>query len=81
MDESVQAIFAMPMFDWDNDGSPTVKSGFKYYWAIAIPLTFLVLLLWSLAVLLPWRSWLPRPSKFGLRSERRELELDLVAAN
>lgn len=37
-----------------------VKESFKYYWAIAIPVTVLVLLLWGLSVWLPWKEWLPR---------------------
>jgi hypothetical protein len=52
-----QALFAMPFFAWDS-GSPTVGEGFKYYWAIAIPLTLVVLFLWGLSVWLPWHKWL-----------------------
>jgi hypothetical protein len=55
-----QAVFAMPFFNWDSDGSPVVKAGFKYYWAVAIPLTVLVLVVWAAAVVLPWRKWLPK---------------------
>lgn len=54
------AIFAMPLFNWDGDGTPTIKDGFKYYWAIAIPLTVLVLGVWAGAMLLPWRVWLKK---------------------
>jgi hypothetical protein len=61
-----QAIFAMPVFNWNGDGAPFVKDGFKYYLAVAIPLTFLVLTLWALAMLLPWRAWL---LEFRPRSE------------
>ncbi|KAG9228050.1 hypothetical protein BJ875DRAFT_529145 [Amylocarpus encephaloides] len=52
------AIFAMPVIDWSQGPHPTVKLGFKYYWAIAIPVTLLVLVLWGLAVWLPWNLWL-----------------------
>jgi hypothetical protein len=37
-----------------------VKESFKYYLAISIPVTVLVLLLWGLSVWLPWKSWMPR---------------------
>lgn len=48
-----QAIFAMPVFNWDGGGAPFVKEGFKYYWAVVIPLTFLVLAEWAFAMLSP----------------------------
>jgi Mg2+ and Co2+ transporter CorA len=53
----VAALFAMPVFDWDNN-TPAVKTGFKYYWAVTIPLTLFVILSWGLAMLLPLKSWL-----------------------
>jgi Mg2+ and Co2+ transporter CorA len=53
------AIFAMPLFNWDaSEGEAVVKSGFRWYWAIAVPLTVLVLGVWVLAMLLPWRIWI-----------------------
>jgi hypothetical protein len=45
----------MPTFNWDEDGVPTINSGFKYYWAITIPVTLLVLFIWILARMLPAR--------------------------
>ena len=60
-----QAIFAMPVFNWDGSGAPFIKEGFKYYLAVVIPLTFLVLAVWAFAVLLPWRAWLPKYSLGG----------------
>lgn len=57
--DTKQAIFAMPFFVWDS-GSPVLKGGFKWYWAIAIPLTLVVLLLWGLGVWLPWSEWMRR---------------------
>lgn len=45
----------MPTFNWDGDGVPTINSGFKYYWAITIPVTLLVLFIWILARMLPAR--------------------------
>jgi hypothetical protein len=73
-----QAIFAMPVFNWDGGGAPFVKEGFKYYLAVVIPLTFLVLAAWAFAVLLPWRAWLP---KFRSRSEPPELGIGLTRIN
>ncbi|PMD50749.1 uncharacterized protein K444DRAFT_547773 [Hyaloscypha bicolor E] len=52
---SIAAIFAMPTFNWDDDGVPTINSGFKYYWSITIPVTLLVLFIWILARMLPTR--------------------------
>jgi hypothetical protein len=50
----------MPTFNWDGDGVPTINSGFRYYWAVTIPVTILVLLIWTLARLLPGKSWVER---------------------
>lgn len=71
------AIFALPFFDWDSDGSPAVKAEFKYYWAITLPLTFLVLILWTLATILPWRKWLPKNES---HSTQPELEFRLKSS-
>ncbi|KAF4624366.1 hypothetical protein G7Y89_g13803 [Cudoniella acicularis] len=51
-------IFAMLLFNWDTGSHPIIKDSFKYYWAIAVPMTILVLLLWGLSVWLPWKEWL-----------------------
>jgi len=50
----------MPVYDWDGDGAPSVKSGFKYYWIVAAPLTVFVLISWASAMLLPWKAWLAK---------------------
>jgi hypothetical protein len=50
----------MPTFNWDGDGSPIVKPGFRYYWVVTVLVTILVLLLWTLARLLPWKLWAER---------------------
>jgi hypothetical protein len=50
----------MPVFNWDGDGAPVIKSGFKYYWAVTIPLTILVLTAWALGMALPWKKWLAK---------------------
>lgn len=68
----------MPVFNWDNDGSPIVKDGFKYYWAVAMPLTFLVFIVWAMAMLLPWRTWI---SKTELRSKEHVLQHDPTCVN
>ncbi|CZR68946.1 uncharacterized protein PAC_18847 [Phialocephala subalpina] len=52
------AIFAMPFFNWGVDGESVVKSEFRIYWAFAIPLTVMVVLIWAVAVMLPWKRWL-----------------------
>ncbi len=44
------------MFNWDGDGAPVIKSGFKYYWAVTIPVTLLVLTIWALAMFVPWKE-------------------------
>jgi len=36
----------MPLIDWSGS-APVVNRGFKYYWAVAVPLTLLVLLSWA----------------------------------
>jgi hypothetical protein len=74
-DAFTQAIFAMPVYDWDGNGVPIVKSGFKYYWAVTIPLTAVVLLSWGLAMLLPWRAWVARISKAEKREEAEVYEM------
>jgi Mg2+ and Co2+ transporter CorA len=69
----VAAIFAMPMFDWDAN-TPTIKPGFKYYWAVTAPLTLFVLLSWALAMLLPWKLWLSMVNG-GRKDSNGEVEL------
>jgi hypothetical protein len=73
-----QAIFAMPIFEWDANGAPVMKNGFRYYWAVTIPLTLLVLASWAMAMLLPWRKWL---AKTGLSKtpDGQDIELRLVS--
>jgi hypothetical protein len=58
----------MPTFNWDGDGAPIIKSGFRYYWAVTVPVTILVLLVWTLARLLPKKLWVER-----LTEHRRDL--------
>jgi hypothetical protein len=50
----------MPVLDFSvQDGGSVFKPSFKYYWAVTIPLTFVLILVWSLVLLLPWKRWLP----------------------
>ncbi|CZR70210.1 uncharacterized protein PAC_20111, partial [Phialocephala subalpina] len=67
----IAAIFSMPVFNWDKADGPFFKPHFKYYWAIVIPLTFIVLVLWALAVLLPWRKWM-----LNLRGKSESLDTE-----
>jgi hypothetical protein len=53
--ELLQAIFSMPVFNWDGNGAPIIGPGFKYYWAITIPSTILVLTTWAMGMFLPWK--------------------------
>ncbi len=50
-------MFAMPVFNWDDDDLPFVGRGFRLYWEIAIPLTLGVVIVWALARCLPWIKW------------------------
>jgi ABC-type microcin C transport system permease subunit YejB len=61
----------MPLFNWDGGDIPVIKKGFKYYWAIAIPLTVLVLLIWAAAMLLPWTRWIA-----GIRRQMKKDDLE-----
>jgi hypothetical protein len=65
------------VFNWDGSGL-VVKESFKYYWAIAIPVTVLVLLVWGLSVCLPWKEWLPRGLVREQDREERGGDLDFV---
>ncbi len=62
----------MPLFDWDGGDVPVIKSGFKFYWAIAIPLTLLVLLVWAAGMLVPWRRLVGRSN--GRRGRKGDVE-------
>ena len=48
----------MTVFNWEGSGAPILGAGFKYYWAVTIPLTILVLTTWALGMFLPWKKWL-----------------------
>jgi len=61
----------MPFFNWQQGDRPVIKNGFKYYWAIAIPLTLLVLGMWAACMLLPWRRWMD-----GAKRERKGSDVE-----
>ena len=61
----------MPLFNWDNHDLPITKEGFKYYWAIAIPLTLFVLAVWALPMIVPWKELMIR---CRMRAKIRDLE-------
>jgi hypothetical protein len=62
------------MFNWDGGGT-VIKDEFKYYWALAIPLTAGVLLVWVVCLLLPWRTWMSRLMKKQKRGDLEEARL------
>jgi hypothetical protein len=64
----------MPVFNWDNNGVPAVKTGFGYYWAVAVPLTILVIVSWAMGMLLPWKALISnlRGSSNGLEQDVEE---------
>ncbi|TVY39380.1 hypothetical protein LSUB1_G004334, partial [Lachnellula subtilissima] len=72
----VATIFAMPLFNWDNNTQPLFNDNFKYYWAIAIPLTLFVLLLWALSVWLPWKVWVAQWIPKRLVRKHAEVRLE-----
>jgi hypothetical protein len=67
----------MPVFNWEDGQGPAVKRGFKYYWAIAIPVTFLVLIFWGLSVWLPWSEWLSKWSRKEKKGAEEFYENDI----
>jgi hypothetical protein len=77
-----QALFAMPLLDWDaKNGSSVFKARFKYYWAVTIPLTFILILVWSLILLLPWKRWVLWQDSRSETSSLRSRGLDSVLDN
>jgi hypothetical protein len=49
----------MPLVDWSQN-TPVVNPGFRYYWAVAIPLTLVVLLLWTVLTHKHYWKHIPR---------------------
>jgi len=66
---SRQTVFTMPVFDADLN----LRTGFGHYWAVTIPLTLLVLSMWAITGVIPWKQlfssadgslkWLPAPER------------------
>jgi hypothetical protein len=52
----LQSLFSAPIFNWSDKGLPIANAAFKYYWAITMPLTLLVVVLWATAMLFPWNK-------------------------
>ncbi|KAH7400318.1 hypothetical protein BKA64DRAFT_708005 [Cadophora sp. MPI-SDFR-AT-0126] len=74
----VAAFFAMPLFDWQAPAHAVLSSRFWIYWAVTIPATAMVLVVWRIwFVFEEWRQYCGREGKiysdFGLwvRSARR----------
>jgi len=58
----------MPLFDWNaNEPATVVNPRFKYFWATAIPLTVVVLSIWT-----TWIVWNQR-RKTGTNSGLQEI--------
>jgi hypothetical protein len=44
---AIQALFAMPLFNWDSPTTKDVlKQRFWIYWVVTIPLTITTILIW-----------------------------------
>lgn len=65
----------MPLIDWTG-AVPVVYPGFKYYWAVAVPLTAVVLLSW--AVLTHKQYW---KVMSRIPSKRRSSHYDIEKAS
>lgn len=63
---AIATVFGMPFFNWDNKSS-NVKGTFWIYWATAIPLTVLTLLVW-------W-AWIRTSDDFKTIIERIEAKI------
>jgi hypothetical protein len=50
----LQSLFSLAIFSWGDNDLPVANAAFKYYWAITMPLTLLVIL-WAVVMLFPWR--------------------------
>jgi hypothetical protein len=49
----IASLFAMPLLDWQAEaGQPVISHRFWIYWAVTIPLTLLVVILW-----IGWLLW------------------------
>ncbi|CZR67161.1 uncharacterized protein PAC_17060 [Phialocephala subalpina] len=55
----IATVFSMPVFDWEEDGTPIMKPAFRYYWAVTLPLTLGILLAWSVTMVFPGK-WAAR---------------------
>ncbi|KAE8441435.1 hypothetical protein EG329_004961 [Mollisiaceae sp. DMI_Dod_QoI] len=85
----IAAIFSMPVFNWEGNGTPIAKPAFGYYWAIMLPLTTVVLVVWSLVTFLPWKKWIAdrkerkveKPDAATMNSSERDSRSDTGTIN
>ncbi|KAH8787562.1 hypothetical protein F5882DRAFT_111032 [Hyaloscypha sp. PMI_1271] len=68
------SLFQGPMMSWDAKGRPVTTVRFKYFWAIAVPLTFLVFFVWAVAMLLPWGKLLYKRRRAAAAKDTYSLE-------
>ena len=69
----------MPVFSWDEQGMAIINKGFGYYWAVTVPLTLLVLVSWSAAMVLPWKKWILRVRRDS-ETSGNDIELSATGA-
>lgn len=72
----LQSVLDTPFFDWDETNSRLITQSFWIFWAISIPLTVAVLMMWLLSVKLEWTNFLVslfrdrRPFREARRKEK-----------
>ena len=67
----VASVFAMPVLDWTSDDS-IIKPGFSFFWAFTIPLTIVMLAIYTI-----WEVWQMRD--MDKKSRAAVQKLDMVA--
>jgi hypothetical protein len=50
----------MPVFDSNLSIRLENRGGFGNYWIVTIPLTAMVLVMWVMATLVPWKKYAPK---------------------
>jgi hypothetical protein len=53
----VASLFSMPLFDWTSAGDVT-RPRFRIYWAVAVPLTAVTLMIYGI-----WSMWIKRRAR------------------
>jgi hypothetical protein len=72
-------MFAIPVFNWDDNGAPAVRAGFGFYWAVTIPITLVVLLSWAFIMIAQWRRGFLK-LRPGSKARGEEVELTGIAS-